>query len=660
MKTKFLAALLFLLTLPLPLTAGASQPLFEPYVNFPVADYYPEAVGVGDFNNDGLNDVAMTAYAQFHVFLQKSDGSLDTPVAYDARSRTTSLAVGDLNHDDRDDIVIAHPYSNNINVFLQQADGTLAPRVVYPVSTTPDSVAVGDVNNDGLDDIAISHWNVGEIGIITQTDLGTLSPMVTYPSPQAGYDDISIGDINNDGRNDVIKMNGQGLNPNLSVYLQSMDGTLTDAVSYSVSNCSGFCNGSGMDVGDVTGDHLNDVILSYDDYSSGSKIAVFSQGQDGTLDVSISYPAFESAEPVEVADVNADGLADVLTLHGGWNRAGVFLQENGMLSPVSTYQIPYASHYKPQGFDVGDINGDSLPDIVIADYNNGLVVLYHTPPDQIPPVITVTATNEDGTPYLADTWTNQTVTLKFTCVDEGSGTASCPADQVFEAEGVTLLASGTATDYAGNHASANFGPIKIDKTAPELFVEVSANPVVLNGYAELLANATDELSGVRPGPCMNVDTSSVGLKSGTCYIVDHAGNQASKTVEYRVVYDFEGFFNPVVDCVNNTCDGFDLSIIQPGSSIPLKFRLKDANGNTVRSASTPLWLKPMALDYLPYNGLPADYVIEVTDIPYEWKKGQDQYVYEWSTKGMPAPTIWLAGVRLDDGMTYYVFIALIK
>jgi hypothetical protein len=656
MKLKLSIAFVLILAVTLVSNAGASQPLFEPYTVFPISDTFAEAVGIGDFNSDGLNDVAMTSNTKLWVFLQKSDGSLDAPVAYDASSRTKSMAVGDLNNDDRADIVIAHPYPNTINIFFQLPDGTLAPRAVYPVSNTPDAVAVGDLNQDGLDDIAISHWNAPVIGVVTQTAEGTLNPIVTYPSPQAGYDDIAIGDVNGDGLNDVVKMNGQGINPDLSVYLQNSDGTLSSALSY-YAGCSPSCAGSGVDLGDVSGDGRIDIVFSYGGNRPYSDIAVFTQAQDGSLLPAVSYPAHDIPEPVEVADVNSDGLADVITAHGGWSRVGVFLQQNGMLSPYSLYTIPYASHYWSQGLDVGDINSDGLPDLAIADSNHGLVVLYHTGPDITPPLITVTAINEDGTPYTADTWTNQTVIVKFTCSDD-TEIASCPADQVFSAEGVTPLSTGTATDTAGNSATVTFGPIKVDKTPPVLLIGVSPNPVLLNGNAELMRNAVDELSGLQSGPCMNIDTHSVGMKSVTCWVSDLAGNSASTTVPYQVIYDFEGFLSPVIDCVNNPCDPYQISFYSAGSPVSLKFQLKDANGNFVQPVNAPLWLVPFKIESYPPVVFPENYPFQTTGSTYTWKKSQNLYVYDWSTKRLPARTVWTVGVKLDDGKTYYVFISL--
>jgi hypothetical protein len=278
--------------------------------------------------------------------------------------------------------------------------------------------------------------------------------------------------------------------------------------------------------------------------------------------------------------------------------------------------------------------------------------------DDIPPVLSITVTKEDGTVYDVDTWTNQTVTVKFLCGDLETGIASCPADQVFSTDGVTPLITATATDNAGNSSSVSFGPIKIDKTPPALFISVSPNPALLNGDAELLQNAADNLSGIDGGYCWNIDTSTVGFKMVTCAVYDRASNLTSVTVPYQVIYDFEGFLPPLIDCINNTCDPYAISSFNVGSPVSLKFRLKDANGNLVRPTNEPLWLVPTKMEGTPPISIPDDYVFQTTNSVYLWKKSQNMYVYDWGTKGLPKRTVWMVGVKLDDGKTYYVFVAL--
>jgi hypothetical protein len=351
--------------------------LFMPYKQFNCGKT-SYGVGAGDFNHDGRNDVAMAirngtgSLSSLLIFTQDNNGNLSQPRVYAGGNRAESLAVGDMNNDGRDDIVTGDFSDNKISVFIQRSDGIFASRVTYAASTGPDAVAIGDVNNDGRNDVVLAHWNSAVIGVFTQKADGTLNPMTTYPSVSAGYDDIAIGDVNGDGLSDVVKMNGQlYANPHLQVYLQNSNGTLGTAIPYSI-GCSN-CLSSGLDIGDVTGDGRSDVVLSYGGNQPSSNIAVFAQAANGTLQPAVSYAAYDIPEPVAIADINLDTLLDVVTIHSGWLRAGLFLQRSdGVLSSELLYTLP---NYYPEDLDIGDVNGDGLPDMVIAD-NQGLVVLY--------------------------------------------------------------------------------------------------------------------------------------------------------------------------------------------------------------------------------------------------------------------------------------------
>jgi hypothetical protein len=282
--------------------------------------------------------------------------------------------------------------------------------------------------------------------------------------------------------------------------------------------------------------------------------------------------------------------------------------------------------------------------------------------DKTAPTIVATAKNADGTTYVAGTWTNQSVTVHFTCSDTGgSGILTCPADTTLTADGTNLSVSGTATDYAGNSTSASFGSINIDKTGPTLNPVVSPNPVLLKGTATITPGAVDGGTGVASQSCGTLDTSTVGTKSVTCTATDNAGNTKSATVTYQVIYRFDGFLQPINDTNHTQVCGAPcpISVFKGGSTVPVTFQLKDAFGNIVQSASLPLWLTPQkgstitgSVDETVYSN-PA-----TTGSTYYWDSTTQKYTYNWSTKGYATGYLWRIGVTLDDGQTYFVYIGL--
>ena len=354
--------------------------LFHPYVALPTGSW-PEAVAIGDINGDGLNDVVMVTSSYFdpandntlHVWTQNPDGTLAPRVKYFLGGRPQSVAIGDVNGDGLNDVVVA--INTGIGVLTQKADGTLNPMVLYPTNDAY-KVRVADLNNDGLLDIVSVGWNTNTVTVFTQNQDGTLAPPVTYAAPHAGWEDLKVGDVNNDGLTDVIVMNGQGFGPNVEVLYQQPDGTLGGLTSLSVGSNH---LTSGVGVGDVNGDGLNDIVTSYGGNRPDASIGEFLQNAGGGFDPPVRLVSYDIPEPVEVVDVNGDGLSDIVTAHGGWLALGVYLQQpDGTLATEQLYPLPYASHYNSHGLAVGDINSDGSNDVVIADYNNGLIILYGT------------------------------------------------------------------------------------------------------------------------------------------------------------------------------------------------------------------------------------------------------------------------------------------
>ena len=273
-----------------------------------------------------------------------------------------------------------------------------------------------------------------------------------------------------------------------------------------------------------------------------------------------------------------------------------------------------------------------------AYYQNGSLLNAGTITSTAPSV-TITAKKADNTTYTAGTWTNQTVTVHFECSDS-DGVATCPADQTFSSNG-TFNAPGTATDTIGNPANVNFGPIKIDKTPPTLSPVIGPKPVYLKRTTTARAKATDALSGILTQSCGPVNTNILGTRNVACTAKDKAGNIATKSISYTVIYKFVGFAKPVYNLPS-------LNQMKAGLGVQIKFSL---NGNQSLSV--------FASGYPRSNPIACTGTIHtITTVPtpmasnLKYTSSNKIYTYTWKTSPSWANTCRQFVVKFKDGRVY--------
>jgi fibronectin type 3 domain-containing protein len=443
----------------LPMTAGgvAAAGLLAPYQAYPVGSM-PDAVAIGDVTGDGRPDVVMTTSFYFDpandfrlwVFAQGTNGTLEPPMSYATAAtytdRAESVAVGDITGDGRADVLLGLG-GLGVQVFPQDASGTLGSPALH-ATIDSDRIRLGQLDGDGRLDVAGVGWGSDTVSVLLNDGSGGFGAPTAYPARHDGYDDLEVADVSGDGLDDLVVMSGQGLVPNLSIVPQLASGGFGPAAEYQI---GGNVLTHGIGVGDVTGDGRTDVVASYGGNKPSSFVAVFAQTAGGTLAAPVSYGSYDIPEPLDVADMDLDGRADVVTLHGGWNQAGMYRQTaGGMLAAEDLYPIPYATHYDPHGLAIGDVTGDGAPDVVLADYNNGLVVLRNTPPG---PATTPAA------PSIVQAFSgNAQVTLGWTAPASDGGSPITGYNiyraNVYEGGGASLLASvGAVLGYTDTTAA---------------------------------------------------------------------------------------------------------------------------------------------------------------------------------------------------------------
>ena len=101
---------------------------------------------------------------------------------------------------------------------------------------------------------------------------------------------------------------------------------------------------------------------------------------------------------------------------------------------------------------------------------------------------------------------------------------------------------------------------------------------------------------------------------------------------HSVVYAFSGFLQPINDTAHQV--GVATSIFNGGSTVPVKFEIRRADGTAVSPVSTPQWLTPVKGSPLSAAVDESAYAAPATvgDI---YRVAGSQYIYNWSTKGLP-------------------------
>lgn len=255
---------------------------------------------------------------------------------------------------------------------------------------------------------------------------------------------------------------------------------------------------------------------------------------------------------------------------------GVAVEPNG---PILVIDLDAGTGSQGALFRVDPVTGDRT---LVSDFGSGAnpgidpIGLAVVPaPDTTPPVITPSISGTLGN----NGWYVSDVTVSWTVEDDESAvtaTSGCDATTITsDTAGTTLTCEATSD---GGTASESV-TIKRDATAPTLAPSVAPNPVVLNGSATASPNAGDATSGVAIAGCDAVDTSAVGPHGVSCTATDQAGNSASATASYTVVYAFAGFSQPVDNPLV-------LNLAKAGQTVPLKWRLLDANGVPVTNLTS--------------------------------------------------------------------------
>jgi hypothetical protein len=310
---------------------GNGDGTFQPARNVFVGPQ-PWGVAVGDFDGDGIPDLAVTHASKIlpsrntvTILLGNGDGTFRPAGDYQVGADPFSIAVADFRNNGTLDLVTADQgggaFTGSVSVLLGNGDGTFQNAVSVPGLPQffqPNSVAVGDLRGDGNLDI-VTAGNGNYVLVFLGNGDGTFQPPVSYATRSLFARWVAVGDFNGDGIPDLVTANefqgGFQYHASVSVFLGNGDGTFADAVNYSLvdaSSADDLRDDVSVVVGDFSGTSQEDVIVSARaNGSSADGLYQLVGNGDGTFQAPVPIRSVLFPKVAATGDFNGDGLLDL-------------------------------------------------------------------------------------------------------------------------------------------------------------------------------------------------------------------------------------------------------------------------------------------------------------------------------------------------------------
>lgn len=393
----------------------------------------PNALAAGH-DGAGLHFIAVTDKTSnnLDVVLVNADGTMKAPASYPLVSQSwpTAVVVADVNHDGKDDIMVAvtrwGTEPGSVNVFLGNGDGTFQAPLVSATGLTFSSLTAGDLDGDGNLDLVGA---TGGVGILWGKGDGTFEAAVqvgTYSGNSSDYATaVAVGDLNGDGRPDIAVAN----RADTVVVLNT--GNRTFALQPALAPYASFVlNPTLVAVGDFNSDGRLDIAVG----TSNNGVLIYLGHGDGTFAAPLEYYGANSPSGLAAADLNGDGKLDLVI--SGYNDSNLCVLRGAGDGSFQNDNCFNSGGSGAIGVIAADLNGDSHPDLVVANLNsNDVGVLLNTPGQ---PSLTGTTTQLSSS--LNPSSYGQTVSFTAT-VKPVLGSSAAPSGTVSVLDGGQNLAT---------------------------------------------------------------------------------------------------------------------------------------------------------------------------------------------------------------------------
>lgn len=355
---------------------------------------------IADATGDGKADIVAVTAGSIVVLPGNGAGAFGSPITLSMPVNFTANAAtaGDFNHDGLPDIAVAASGSGGasnatVQIFYGEGGGTFSAAVATTIGGNPSAdlnpadIATADMDRDGRDDLVVSTADDGNVWVLLNTtprlvisnERGLELQAVTG-KPFSGYGTLTVGTSDN-GSVPVLAAAPAPNSPSLNWVTLAVTGNQV-TITPNIAQAPG--TGTYHGVAAISGSGYGSVLAPYTVTIRRPSAQLIRGGASGTAATGV--PGYNgssgpTSRQMAIGDFSGDGIPDIAGVIGytcagsPQSCAGVFARRADGTAYTLPTQSQTASHYNSAVAAVasGDFNLDGNLDAVYASGGNDIL-----------------------------------------------------------------------------------------------------------------------------------------------------------------------------------------------------------------------------------------------------------------------------------------------
>ena len=366
----------------------------------------PYLAAIGDLDGDGKPDVAVLNHQSNTISVFRnisSAGSLTSasfaaPLTFTVDGYGTNIKIADVDGDGKPELLSTHTGSARIDVYRNTSTVgaiSFATKINITVGITPTELIVADFDGDGKPDMATASELTDSVTVVRNVSSAGVLNSASFSAPVAfatGHGPLSLyaADVDGDGKQDILVTNDSVATVSVLRNATAGPGAFSAASFNTKVDFAAGIQPFEIQAADIDGDGKPDMIVANNVSNTVSvyrNTATAGSISAASFAAPVDYPTAAAPTGLTIGDMDGDGKADIAVVSNIATGIVTIYRNTAVSGSITATSLTAgpsltAGAY-PVGISMGDLDGDTKPDIIVANGVSNNISIFRNDPSPV-------------------------------------------------------------------------------------------------------------------------------------------------------------------------------------------------------------------------------------------------------------------------------------